>query len=65
MNIGQSEQYRPLKVLFHDERGGKTKGGCDKYPKNLAGSRPAEEIKEEEMPIKEEEAATKWGLEKN
>ena len=41
---------------------GKTKVGSDKYPKNLAGSRPIGEIREEEMPIKGEDATTKWGV---
>ena len=51
-----------LKVLVHDERGGKIEGGCDKYPKNLARSRPIREIREGKTPIKEVEAATKRGF---
>ena len=41
---------------------GKVEGGCDRYPKNLAESWPAGEIREEEMPIKGEDATTKWGV---
>ena len=52
----------PLKVSFHDEKGGRTEGWCDKYPENLAGSRPTREIKERKMPIKEEKGTTERGF---
>ena len=43
--------------------GGKgAEGGCDKYPKNRAGSRLAGEIRKGKTRIKGEEAATERGL---
>ena len=35
----------PLKVLFHDERGVKSRGDVTSIPKNPNGSRPVGEIR--------------------
>ena len=49
------------KILFGDERGVKPRGDVTSIPKNLAGSRPTEEIREGKMPIKGEVATKGMG----